>query len=967
MHGSPRKFVFFLFSAVFLRLILPAQSPNYIHYTTYDGLASQVTYCVMQDSKGFIWIGTENGLCRFDGREFKTFTTDDGLPDNEVLQITEDKTNRLWLTLFNGGACYMKDGKFYSVQNDTTLAHIQPVKNFMGYYFPENEIGFYAYGDKHLYYLDYQLNILYYYDKFLFGRSTTFGDSDPNIIYSKNNITKLSAGKIVKELPLDQLLIKNARGSYNSRFKYQKIMYYKKDKSILEIAILNNKLVVDTVLKRSFPYTFRDIKKLGSYYYFMTLSNALLRYHVTDTFFISPEVYMTGATFNDIINDNEGGCWLTSLDNGLYYIPNENATGYTKNNGLRENSVYEIFELKNQIHFTDHKGNIYSTKPIKNVGSLNDGKEVNRVLSSAPYGNGVYFATDRGIILMNSSYQIITKPAPNYSTKDITILHDTVYWAHLGGLFKNFIGDSDWFDTLIVGRKTTVTIDQLNRVWYGELNGCFIIDTSDKIISLGDKFPALKTRIAMIRRSADNIMWIATQANGLVGMQNDSVIFHLTKKSGLSTNNIKSIFVTGTTVVTATDKGVDIIHYNIPGKTISVTNFDKFKGLADNDVNRAIIKDDTLYAGTAQGLSIIPLKIKSLDVAPPVYITGFTINNKDTFFNTDFSLPYFKNNLIISYSGISFVSGTNIKYRYRLFAHDPFITTVNNSVTFAELQPGNYQFEVEAQNINGIWSSNSAKISFTIEPPFWKRLRFIWSISFLAAGTIAYAYYYRLKNYRNELQLQNRMLHSEIKALRAQMNPHFIFNSLNSIQQFIFTNKKEEANEYLSEFAKLMRMMLEHSKENFIAVAEELQFLRLYLKLEQHRLGNRFEYNISFNEEFIIETCYIPSMVLQPFVENAIVHGLAPKSGQGMLDIKFELLNKNLLCKIKDNGVGRKNLSKSISDKHSFAIKATQDRINAINSAHHTKVHFKIIDLTNTTNESNGTLIEINFPEVNTY
>ncbi|HNR20715.1 MAG TPA: histidine kinase [Bacteroidia bacterium] len=943
-----------------------AQSPTYINYTTYDGLPSQVTYCVMQDSKGFIWIGTENGLCRFDGRNFKTYTTDDGLPDNEVLKIAEDKLGRLWLTLFNGGACYMKDGKFYWSKNESALAKIKPIKNFVGYYFPEGESGFYIYGDKHLYYLDYNLNVKNYYDNFLFGRSTTIGDSDPNIIFSSDKITKLKSGKIVKEININLSLEAYRIQCYSSRFSYNKMFYFLKEEQKLVIAQLDELHLLKNTFNVSFNYNFSNIKNVNSYYYIMTLSNVLLRYKETDKSFSKPEVYISGATFNDIILDKEGGIWITSLDKGLYYIPKEAAKNYSIDNGLAENSIYEIFEMNNKIHFADHKGNIYSALPLKKQASLNDGKEVNRVLSSTLYSNKLYLATDRGVKLFDTSYQNIGAFLPIYSTKDLVINNDTVYWVHLGGIFKTHTLNSSYIDTLITGRKTTIAVDNSNRIWYGELNGCFILTAGKKILSLGDKYPILKTRVTAIRKASDGIMWIATQANGLVGMLNDTICFHFTKQSGLSTNNIKSIFIDGSKIVTATDKGVDIIEYNLKNKQTTITNIDKFKGLADNDVNRVFLKNDTLYAGTAQGFSIVPLKTKSPNVPPTVYLTGFTINNIDTFFTSVFALPHWKNNIIISYAAISFSSGDNIKYRYRLNHFSPHTYTSDNSVTLAELAPGNYQFEVEAQNINGTWSAKPAVIAFAIEPPFWKRLRFLWGASFIAAGVIALVYYYRLKKYRTELQLQNRMVQSEIKALRAQMNPHFIFNSLNSIQQFIFTNKKEEANEYLSEFAKLMRMMLDHSKENFIAISEELEFIKLYLKLEKHRLANRFNYEINFNNEEKISPCYIPSMVLQPFIENAIVHGLSPKPVDGLLQIKFDLISNNLKCSITDNGVGRKNLSESIAHKHSFAIKATQDRINAINAAHLTKVNFKIIDLTDTLNQPSGTLIEINFPDIKT-
>jgi Histidine kinase/Y_Y_Y domain/Two component regulator propeller len=954
----------FVFSFLFSHNLF-SQSLNYIHYTTFDGLPSQVVYSVLQDQQGFIWFGTENGLCRFDGKNFKTYTTDDGMPDNEVLQLFEDKKGRIWLSLFNGGACYFYQNKFYTQQNDSLLAQIKGIRNFTNYFFPNNRDWFGIYGGNKLFTLTYDLKIIASYDDYVFGKATSFPDPNNNQLFTKK-IIEFENGKISKSIPLTWLK-PNLTKYLTSKFILNRhYINWSVDKK-LEVNIMDSVGNLTNTTIVNFNYSIDNIIKVDNYFYVTTYNQVLLRYFETDTLLQNPEVFLKGKTFNRIIKDNEGGYWVTSIDDGVYYIPSRDARIYNNKSGVLDNGIYSIFEFQNQIYFTDSKGNIYKANPFEKIIALGDGDLVLRIRGTLTDSNKVYFATDRGVFEYNASSKTANRISYITSTKDLVKKGDRLFYVSNGGLFAiDFKKIME--DTISLGRKTTIAIDKKNNIWFGELNGLFVLKNNDSIYNYGISNSLLRTRISSIKVADDGIVWAATQANGLIGLKNDSIHFVFSRQNGLTTNNLKSIFVSKNTVCIATDKGVDLLIYSLVNKSFSVRHISKFDGLADNDVNGVYLKNDTLYAGTAQGFSVIPLNIKKNKIPPVVHITGFNINNHDTTFPRNFILEHNQNNLIISYIGLSYSSAGNINYRYRLFKYDPYTYTQSTSVTFAELSPGNYNFEIGAQNASGVWSNNPAMIAFTIEPPFWKRISFLFGISLFGAALIAMLYYYRLKKFRRELQLQNRILHSEIKALRAQMNPHFIFNSLNSIQQFIFTNKKEEANEYLSEFAKLMRMMLDHSKENFISVTEEVEFIKLYLKLEQLRLSQKFSYEIIFNDEQKINACYIPSMVLQPFVENAIVHGLAPKKNeQGKLEINFNLIAQDLLCTITDNGVGRTISKQSSSNSHSFAIKATSERINAINAAHRTHVDFKIIDLTNNENNPTGTRIEIQFPDINTY
>jgi len=943
------------------------QSPSYIHYTTFDGLPSQVVYSVCQDNKGFIWFGTQNGLCRFDGTNFKTYTTDDGMPDNEVLQISEDKEGRLWLSLFNGGACYFKNEKFYWAGNDSSLAEITGIGNFVSYFFPDNENGFYIYGGHRLFYLSYDLRIRKITDDFFFGRAAAFCSPGDPAIFSDFIVSRLKGGTVIQSYDLNDLK-KKFDIPYLTRFMNRKLFLNHRESKELEIIFFDSSYKITSVHTSEFEYALENIFDLDDYTYMTTSSHVLLRYHKNDVSFTRPEIFLRGKTFGRIIKDKENGLWITSIDAGIYYIPTEKAKIISTEAGLYDEGIYSISEFNNQIYFSDSKGNVYSYNPFKKIISLFDGTTVCRVLKSVSDAKYQYFGTDRGLFMFEQRKGNPGNFVSKMAVKDLILKDSSFYIASNGGVYY-LKTVSSVPDTIITGRKTAICIDHSSGIWYGDLNGLYCIKPEGEIIDYGNKNKLLRTRITGISLSVQNIIWVATQAHGLIGMYNDSVYFSIAKQDGLSTNNLKSIYVTENIVCIATDKGVDLVKYNSDNLSFSIAHKDKIDGLADNDVNCVYLKNDTLYAGTAHGFCIVPLNENRPKIPPFIYITGLTVNNRDTMFNNDFELSYNKNYLVINYIAPSYASAGKIKYRYCLSEKNEWVYTTNTQVSLPDMQPGNYRFEVQAENRAGIWSDKPAVISFSIKPPFWQKLSFLIFIIFVVIFIITAIYYYRIRRFKKEIELENKMLLSEIKALRSQMNPHFIFNSLNSIQNFIFNNKKEDANEYLSQFSKLMRMILDNSQSNFVTVQDEVEFLKVYLKLEQLRLNNKFNFRIRFSSEEKINRLLIPSMILQPFAENAILHGFSQNKNDGQLNIDFMTNNGDLKVMITDNGIGIKlalqsKKSSKYAETGTHGLSTTTERIDAINRINNQIISYSIKDLSDVDNINKGTIVELIFKNV---
>lgn len=206
----------------------------------------------------------------------------------------------------------------------------------------------------------------------------------------------------------------------------------------------------------------------------------------------------------------------------------------------------------------------------------------------------------------------------------------------------------------------------------------------------------------------------------------------------------------------------------------------------------------------------------------------------------------------------------------------------------------------------------------------------------------------------------------EMQVLRAQMSPHFIFNSLNSINRFILQNNKEQASEYLTKFSKLVRMILQNSQAPLISLESELESLSLYLDLEALRFEHRFEYKVSIPKDLDVEVLKVPPLIIQPYAENAIWHGLMHKDDKGQLDIEVSQEEDHLSFKITDNGIGRKQAaafaSKSATKHKSMGLKITKERIDLLQKLNGTESPVKITDLENPDGSAAGTEVIIKMP-----
>jgi len=272
-----------------------------------------------------------------------------------------------------------------------------------------------------------------------------------------------------------------------------------------------------------------------------------------------------------------------------------------------------------------------------------------------------------------------------------------------------------------------------------------------------------------------------------------------------------------------------------------------------------------------------------------------------------------------------------------------------------------------------VWNEKIVEMPVHIATPFWLRWWFITLVALVIAMAAYWLYRFRMEQVKKKQRLKSeyekKLANVEMSALLAQMNPHFLFNSLNSIDSYIIRNESKKASEYLNNFARLMRLILQNSRSNYINLKDELEALELYMQMESLRFKNKFCYSIAVDENVETNSIVIPPMLIQPYVENAIWHGLMHKTNgiEGLVKINISKNADDLLCVIEDNGIGRKKAAelkeqKQSNHKRSMGMQITKDRIEIINKLYNMNASINIYDMEDELGNAKGTKVELIIP-----
>jgi ligand-binding sensor domain-containing protein len=948
--------------------MLISQYSGIVHYTVKDGLPSSTTYSVVQDNKGFIWIGTEAGLVRYDGTNFKVYTTQDGLPDNEVLGLLFDNvTNRMWIVTYRKAACYYYDGAIYTAQNEPSLNNITcDFGEFIGGnsqpgvgVFLYNGFSIYKCANRKIFKtrrenLESVLQVKQWEDESmdLIFRKGVCRYRNDSVFYYKND-------------DIDSL---NERGKWIG----SKLFLFRDNGVIQVYNHAGDKYLPAGRIQPDIEKNVLDILLSKSKYIFCIPGTGV--YEIDTSLIYSPRKIWSGSA-NGIFSDGNDNVWISTADDGVFIIKNMNARNYNDVNGLVHDNVTTLYkEANGQLYIGNSYGEVFCLKNEK-IEKLNINIGNERIRGISTYRDNIYLIANGDITVFDTLTKHISTTAHiSGGPKTILKLRDnTKIFVGLSATIVEFDLQKNT-DREIIFHKRVIDMSEHpdGRVFCGSLDGIYQL-SNDSMYHIDAADRRLQSRVTSMCFTSDSILWFGTPSDGIMAFDGRRIVGQINASRYMSYHGsiCRKVIAGGHCELwVATNSGINNIRYHVQD-SISIDNItplNTLDGLLSDDVNDIILNDSLIYVATSHGLTVLNLKQLSKPVKAPIYISSFRVNEKDSAIHESaYSLLYWQNNLRIEYVGILLPVAGDIRYQYRLLGggSDKWETTTNTSIEFRSLSPGVYTFEVAVLDKFGNRSGHSAFVKFHIWPAFYQTVWFWAIVIILILGT---GFYLIRSRFRREQAINTKIIDLEQQALKAQMNPHFIFNCLTAIQHFVNKEDVYSANMYLSNFAKLIRKTLDLSGEQYITLDKEVAYLENYIQLEKMRFQEQFNYKICVDEEIDVFSVQIPPMLLQPIIENAIRHGLRYKeNNEGMLNINFSNENNNVVCRIDDNGIGIRRSRELKTNTHveyqSKGMKLTESRIAAINMISVRKIYMRIEDKYDEQGNAIGTLVIINFEQ----
>lgn len=954
---------------------LNAQHVFMPHYTTKDGLPSNQCFYTLQDSKGFLWVATDAGVSRYDGAVFENFTIDDGLPDNQILQLHEDSKGRIWFLSLNGQLSFFYNGKIYNQDNHTPLkqlnftavvvSFLEDSKKRIWFGTNNNVLGMWD-GKKTVKYISKgkQINFqsgFIYEDK---NNDIWVINKAGNFLFANHTFTKATK----KIAPLSHKLIVQ---------KQDKRLYYI-DEFGLKAIDSNDKLSFITPLSKKLINS-----DLGHIY---VDSNALWLSNSTGVTVINyqqpSKTYLNGVNVSRIMKDRAGNMWfsttnglykLAQVKDQLYYYRPQNSNDFSFKSILKDSQERLWLGTANgNIHVLDLKSRV-NTSVI-----LSDKKKFNTIkqLSLDVQHQKIYFASDYCIGNVSATYPIksdfsflkegndetyvVKSFAVDTSNKlsvamssGVAIINDR---RKLTFSSRHYREQYDFFKN----RAYRVYYDQAQHLWFSNISGLTQVK-NEQIFEHFRKDAILTERINDIVELGNGAMALATDGYGIVIFADGNVQHVLNRKTGLHNNIIHRLFVKDDVLWAISNSGINRIE--LRNKRPKISAFDDINGVLADNLNDLFVTKDTVYLATNNGLIYFaPGHSLQRRRAPAVYITSIIHKQKQLDLSAKtFTFKPNDQEITINYSAVDF-KNKNITYRYRLKSTNSWVETKNRKLVLTSLSPGTYDFEIAAKNQNSNWGASSS-VKLVLNPKFYQTWWFMILMLLLGAylvysTTISFTRRKRDKE-QEALLLKNKILTLEQRALQAMMNPHFVFNVMNSIQHFINTKNTISANKLLTGFARLIRRNMEICTQSYISLADEIDYIALYLSLEKSRFGEKLTYHINIAPAIDREEILIPSMLLQPYIENAIWHGIMPKEAGGTIIIEMAYEGEEqLFIKIIDDGVGIDNaLQRKNSGHESKGMNLIRDRINLLN-----EIEEKRIQLNVSQNGQSGTTVRIIIP-----
>ena len=996
----------FLMSLCFLIASLVAfpQQLKFSTYTSANGLSQNRGICMAQDKLGYLWMGTQDGLNRFNGKDFVAYYKGNvkrgSLPANFIEALYYDSLNNwLWIGTSSGLSIYnCRADSFYSA------THYFPAADTLNGLWIRSIVAGRNPGEVVV--LTYSEGLFICNTKLLkhqqfFQQPAIKNRTEAAVVWNKEIVVVANKSLYRLADTAKIILVNPMLDEVKQIMMWQnKLCIASAKNGLMLIEDLANPVImpinVDSKEADCIALDKNDNLWLGTHdagiiiiepgkqkilYSFKSATN---QYEWPKSFILS---LFKDRQNNMWIGSKGGGFSININDKNQFGLIQKIVTDYGK---IPSNNTSTIFKSSDNLLYTGilQQGlQVYNITTKKIAYFINTASTASNTIYgiTASANNAVWLATHGGLY----NFSQVTKKFTHYIDSGVIASlsgefvyklkgFDSLLYSSARGtvffnlknkkfsIFKNYNDTKGYFLNLVLNCADE---DDEGNVWMGT-NGHGVVKyhiATGKIEVIEDVERFSKVIFALYNDKGN--LWIAS-SNGLIvyDIHRNKIIKTFTIGNGMPGNAIASIekdaagnFWCGSSV------GL----IKIDSQANRITHIKASAGLPSNEFNIDCSTADSLgnlYFGGFNGVSFFnPSKFSINQFSPPPLIESVKISNVEIQFAESISyaskiwLSYLQNFITLEYGVTNFVNHDECLYKYRMTGVDENWVDAGNRtiVNYAGLKPGKYIFQLQSCNSSGIWSSIITELTIIIAPAFWQTWWFILLVVFLAAVVVFLIVNRRIQNIRNRSAIKQKISETEMAALRAQMNPHFMFNCINSIDAFIYNNDKYNATLYLNKFAKLLRNILDSSKQNTVLLSKDVDTLQLYLELEELRHENKFTSKITVQHELLQSDYKVPPLIIQPFVENAILHGIKNKAGNdGFLNISIKKADDTIQYTIEDNGIGRQAAKLITQTKQSsYGMDMSIERIKLFNNE--TAASLKIEDL-NEQGKQTGTKITVN-------
>lgn len=919
----------FLFS--FILIVLPYTSVfgtftyNLKNYGINEGLPSVQIYQIIQDKSGYIWFGTDRGLVKYNGSNFTVYTTEDGLSSNVVYHLYENDQNEIWCYSKDHQLHYYHKGKFFPFSYNESIIKYFPKKGDLLYFTANKE-------EASISVLNYKTDRHY----FRINKNGLAFENTKKGIFIKNDskITTVSLNELSNIYINDTLIyfLGNEpipdKHNFASSKKFSSVTKFKNN---IYISVVNKIIKIDLSKKKAsviielIDKNIQNITcdKKGNIFVSHTKG---ITWFKENNLKESYDILKNYNISNILIGDNDG-LWMASLFNGLFQLSNINQKHLFIE---KKTKIFGIFEVNGKIYFELNSNELYelSNQQVKKLrlGILDKMDH----LFFEPFYHSFTNKLSRYNIFINQVDDAYFKSqyyAYKTALKDTFALslvtnnamrYESPQGYSISLKFDKFIKNFDINKNLIlIATDNFVHTLSTNDIKL-ELDSTLIIMDSTRVFKPEVSF--LASNIVNVQNINDSIVLFSSSKKGLCRYNIDDNSYQIySKKNGLISNSILKTYYKNGVTIAISQEGLSLI------KNSEIKNYSTHNSLLSNNIIGVVLKNDTLWVATDQGISVIPVNSVQNE-KPRVYLKRLMVDETLQEIKKNYNLDHTGKNLDITFESVSYYHSNNSKYQYILEGVDKnWIETKSTHVRYPNLPSGNFKFFIRTEQADKSWSAKIELFTVSKPAPFWKKNWFIFLIIILAF-LISFLIFALINlRWRKKQAEKINILNLERKTLQAQINPHFIFNSLTSLQNLILKNEKEKSQTFLIHFSRLTRLALNHSTKNYILLSEEIEFLTLYMNLEKIRFIQSFSFEFKF--DLIHKNIKIPPLLVQPFIENAILHGFAGFESGGKIIIRFQKRDEHTIqCNIRDNGNGR-NLHLSSLNKKSLGIKLIKERL----------------------------------------